>query len=171
MSIPSAVGSDEPSLLALPPTEMAIVGNGPLTTAQRGVLRHTDPSRIFRFNGMANLHPDEQVGHLFARLSQNYSTPREFWGVAPPVSALSILECLFLPFADVALRRTQCNRLHETKTVILIDGFDDDVRAYAKLYGLNVKRFVCNDPSCLTRPPTTSGCESGHPRLQPARQL
>jgi hypothetical protein len=40
-------------------TELAVVGNGPLTAASRAMLRAMPAKRVFRFNGMANMHPDE----------------------------------------------------------------------------------------------------------------
>jgi hypothetical protein len=42
---------------------IVVVGNGPLSPEQRAFIRATNPQNLFRFNGMANLLPDEPVRH------------------------------------------------------------------------------------------------------------
>jgi len=55
---------------------MAIVGNGPLTDAQREEIKKYPKERIVRFNAMANLLADEPVGHVYANACLH-----GWWGV------------------------------------------------------------------------------------------
>mmetsp|Transcript_16623 Transcript_16623/g.38912 ORF Transcript_16623/g.38912 Transcript_16623/m.38912 type:complete len:362 (-) Transcript_16623:197-1282(-) len=55
---------------------LAIVGNGPLTHAQREEIKQFPQDRIIRFNAMANLMADEPVGHVYAN-----ACPGGWWGI------------------------------------------------------------------------------------------
>jgi hypothetical protein len=134
------VHMDEPGI---PPTEMLLIGNGPLSPEQRAIIRNTVPSQVFRFNGMSNLHPGEPVGRLFARLSDNNTRPRAFWGIAPPPSVTGVVEALFVPSAAAIRTRFMCNRLNEALEVILLQGRPDDAQFYTRYYGIRVREEAC----------------------------
>ena len=62
------------TMVHLRPSDVALVGNGPLSAEQRAFLRRSAPDQVYRFNGMTNLLPDEPVGHLFVRRIDDFGT-------------------------------------------------------------------------------------------------
>ena len=141
----------------IPPSEVLVIGNGPLSSEQRAIIRNTQPSQVFRFNGMSNLHPGEPVGHLFARLCDNTSEPRAYWGISPPMSAMGVIEALFIPSSGTLRTRFMCNRVNEALAVILLQGREEDAKFYARYYGMPVHHERC-DVGC--RKPSFHGAGS-----------
>jgi hypothetical protein len=129
----------------IPPTDVLLIGNGPLSAEQRAIIRNTVPGQVFRFNGMSNLHPGEPVGHLFARLSDNTTEPKAFWGIAPPPSALGTLEALFVPSAGTYRTRFMCSRVSEAVEIILLQGRPEDAYFYSNYYGIRVRDEPCEN--------------------------
>ncbi len=123
-------------------TELIVIGNGPLTQAQRKMIRGTRPAQVFRFNGMSNLHPGEPVGHVFVRFVTNQTTPWQYWGLRPPPSFLSVLDALYVP-SSPASTRYECDRINEAVGITLLQGRAEDADWYSKRNGLPVSFDTC----------------------------
>lgn len=94
-----------------------LIGNGPLLQKHRAVIRAAFPDQVFRFNGMNNMHPNEPVGTVFARVNSMDTEPWGFWGLS-----------------HRARKNNMCHRINESRSVILLGGRRQDVDAYESMY-------------------------------------
>jgi len=147
------------TMVHLRPSDVALVGNGPLSAEQRAFLRRSAPDQVYRFNGMTNLLPDEPVGHLFVRriddvstqlrargdsLGNNAEAPRhlkagDYWGLAPALHRAAVIEWLYVPGVAIVRQRTMCSRAVQAVEVILLNGTHRDAGFYSNFYGLPVR--------------------------------
>ena len=156
------------TMVHLRPSDVALVGNGPLSAEQRAFLRRSAPDQVYRFNGMTNLLPDEPVGHLFVRRIDDFGTqlrargdsmgtggdsrgtgnnpeaPRhlragDYWGLAPALHRAAVIEWLYVPGVAIVRQRTMCNRAVQAVEVILLNGTHRDAGFYSNFYGLPVR--------------------------------
>lgn len=136
---------------------VVVVGNGPLSTEQRAFIRASDPRDIFRFNGMANMLPDEPVGHLFARRADDATAQygdqhlHEFSGLQPPLSVAGLTEWLISPrFATNHMRtRSMCHRVDEARSVSLLFGTSADASTYMRRLHLPVVELPFENDSLV----------------------
>jgi len=147
------------------PSDVVLVGNGPLSIAQRALVRTTNPLQLYRFNGMTNLLPDEPVGHLFVRRVIDFATsgarefPGDYWGLAPPLRRRGVLEWLYVPASSVVRERTMCHRAQEAVGVTLLNGSPDDAVFYARRYGVPMQLPGCRGLG-REAPPTSGGAKA-----------
>jgi hypothetical protein len=160
------------TMVHLRPSDVALVGNGPLSAEQRAFLRRSAPDQVYRFNGMTNLLPDEPVGHLFVRRIDDFGTqlrargdsrgtggdsrgtgnnveaPRhlragDYWGLAPALHRAAVIEWLYVPGVAIVRQRTMCSRAIQAVEVILLNGTHRDAGFYSNFYGLPVRLAHC----------------------------
>jgi hypothetical protein len=165
---PAALKLPNGTMVHLRPSDVALVGNGPLSAEQRAFLRRSAPDQVYRFNGMTNLLPDEPVGHLFVRRIDDFGTqlrargdsmgtggdsrgtgnnaeaPRhlragDYWGLAPALHRAAVIEWLYVPGVAIVRQRTMCNRAVQAVEVILLNGTHRDAGFYSNFYGLPVR--------------------------------
>jgi len=167
------------TMVHLRPSDVALVGNGPLSAEQRAFLRRSAPDQVYRFNGMTNLLPDEPVGHLFVRriddvstqlrargdsLGNNAEAPRhlkagDYWGLAPALHRAAVIEWLYVPGVAIVRQRTMCSRAVQAVEVILLNGTHRDAGFYSNFYGLPVRIAHC-EGLCKAAPPSGGGSKA-----------
>jgi len=136
-----------------PERGVVVVGNGPLSSQQRAFIRAAKADDVYRFNGMANLLPDEPVGHLYARRVDDVTADygigvgnlhHEYAGMQPPLSMAGLLEVLIAPtFVSRHMRtRSMCHRAHEAVDVGLLGGTETDATFYEEDWSKSVQQVL-----------------------------
>lgn len=115
-------------------SDIVVIGNGPITMAQRGIIITLNHTQIHRFNGMSTLHPSEPVGNLFVRKIKDNSAPStgigDFHGLQPPNQVSHILDTLYNPWSHELSKRGQCDRINDAHAVEMLFANTTDVEYY-----------------------------------------
>lgn len=145
--------------------DVLVIGSGPLSVHQRALIRTVAADKVWRMNGLTNLHAKEPVGNVVLRsvgpngtepyMGLRTGSPNLFWGLEFPFK----LKTLLYRVPSLRVTMPLCPRLREAVSTHLVFATPDDLAYYRRRDGIDARIFGCDQGARrqLLEPPQALG--------------